>query len=112
MTEIRIRTSMNLMSKKDPKAFVTNEVLDETLGEAVETILKGMDTMFKEERKYNSQTFATKEDLKEFATKGELKAEISWIRDDIKGLTGELSKTVSKKDFNQLKSKVDKYLSE
>ena len=43
------------MAKKDPKAFVTNETLDE----AVDTILKGMDNMFKGERKFNVQTFAS-----------------------------------------------------
>ena len=87
------------MSKIDPNAFTTNK----TLGEAVDTILKGMEGMFTEERKFNIQTFATKD---------ELKTEISWVRDDIKGLTAELSQTVSKKEFNKVKSKVDKYLTE
>lgn len=98
------------MTKKDPKGFVTNEVLTETLDEAVDTILKGMDNMFKEERKFNFGTFATKEDLKNFATKEDLKREISWVRDDIKGLTADLADTISKKEFNQLKGKVDKYM--
>jgi hypothetical protein len=99
---------MILMTKNDPKAFVTNGVLTEILDEAVDTILKGMDNMFKEERKYNSQTFATKEDLK--STKEELKTEISWVKDDIKGLTADLADTPSKNEFNQLKGRVDKYL--
>ncbi len=34
-------------------------------------------------------------------------SKINWIRDDIKGLTGELSKVVSKKEFNKLKQRVD-----
>lgn len=85
------------MAKKDPKAFVTNETLDE----AVDTILKGMDNMFKGERKFNVQTFASKEDLKR---------EVSWLKDDIKGLTADLSNVPSRNDFNQLKGKVDKYL--
>jgi len=78
---------------QDPKASVTNK----TLGEAVDTLLKGMDNMLNEQKKI----FATKEDLK---------TEIGWVRDDIKGLTADLSDTVSKKEFNQLKGKVDKYL--
>ncbi len=94
------------MIKKDPKIFITNETLDE----AVDTILKGMDGMFKEERKFNFQTFATKEDLKELATKDELKTEISWLRDDVKGLTADISVIPSKREFNELKGKVDKYL--
>jgi hypothetical protein len=85
------------VAKKDPKAFVTNETLDE----AVDTILKGMDNMFKGERKFNVQTFASKEDLKR---------EVSWLKDDIKGLTADLSNVPSRNDFNQLKGKVDKYL--
>jgi len=92
------------MIKKDPKAFITNGILDD----AVDTILKGMDGMFKEERKFNTQTFATKEDLKD--TKEELKTEISWVKDDIKGLTADLSVVPSKREFNELKVKVDKYL--
>ena len=88
-------------NKQDPKAAVTNEVLSKTLNKAIDTILTGMDNLLKEERIFNVQTFATKEDLER---------EIGWVRDDIKGLTGELSQTVSKKEFNQLKSKVDKYI--
>ena len=60
--------------------------------------------------KDDSKRFATKDDLKQFATKEDLKREVSWLRDDIKGLTADLSETVSKKEFNQLKGKVDKYL--
>ncbi|MCX6705094.1 MAG: hypothetical protein NT162_02035 [Candidatus Woesebacteria bacterium] len=85
------------MTKKDPKAFATNEVIDE----AVDSILKGMDNMFKEERKFNVQTFATKEDLKR---------EVSWVKDDIKGLTADLSGIPTRKEFNEVKTKVDKYL--
>ena len=68
--------------------MATNEVIDE----AVDSILKGMDNVFKEERKFNVQTFATKEDLKR---------EISWLKDDIKGLTA---------DISGIPTKVDKYL--
>ncbi|MBI3397105.1 hypothetical protein HY045_01365 [Candidatus Woesebacteria bacterium] len=97
------------MTKQDPKALVTNEIL----GEAVQTILERMDNMFKEERKYSSQTFATKEDLskvkEEMVTKEDLKREVSWLRDDIGGLTADLSGVPTKKEFNELKGKVDKY---
>jgi hypothetical protein len=99
---------MNTMTKKDPKAFITNEVLTENLDEAVDIILKGMDNMFKEERKFNSQTFTSKEDLKN--TKEELKTEISWVKDDIKGLNADLADAPSKNEFNQLKGRVDKYI--
>lgn len=91
---------INLMTKKDPKAFVTNLDLDE----AVDSILKGMDNMLVEQKKI----FATKEDLKQFATKEDLKREASWLRDDIKGLTADIINVPSKKEFSELKVKVNK----
>ena len=94
------------MTKKDPKEFVTNQTLDETLDDAVDTLLKGMDNMLEEQKKI----FATKEDLKEFATKDDLKREVGWLKDDIKGLTADISGIPTKKEFNEVKTKVDKYL--
>ena len=88
------------MTKRDPKAFATNEIIDD----AVDTLLKGMDNMLVEQKKI----FATKEDLKNvredmksLATKEDLKREVGWLKDDIKGLTADLS---------GLPTKVDKYL--
>lgn len=49
-----------------------------------ETILDGVQGMFDEQNKLNDQKFATKEDLNEL--KNELKTEVSFVRDDIKGL--------------------------
>jgi len=90
------------MAVKNPKTFVTSE----TLGEAVDTLLKGMGNMLEEQKKI----FATKEDLKQFATKEDLKREVSWMKDDIKGLTADLPGIPTRKEFNQLEGKVDKYL--
>lgn len=73
-----------------------------------EAILGGVQKMFDDQNKVNAQTFATKKDLE--LTKEELKNEIHWLKDDVKGLTADLVGTVSKKEFNNLKSKVDKYL--
>ena len=88
------------MTKRDPKAFATNEIIDD----AVDTLLKGIDNMLVEQKKI----FATKEDLKNvredmksLATKEDLKREVGWLKDDIKGLTADLS---------GLPTKVDKYL--
>lgn len=82
---------------KDPNSPTTNK----DLSEAVDAIMNGMDkiitsvnnlsTEMKNGFKHISENFATKEDLKR---------ENGWVRDDIKGLTGELSGTVSKKEFN------------
>lgn len=102
---------MVLMVKRDPKGFVTNEILDD----AVDAILQGMNNLFEEQKKI----FATKEDLKQlekralekFATKEDLKREIMWVRGDIRDLKAELSDTPSRGEFSELKTKVDKYLS-
>lgn len=102
MTKIDTNHMMVLMAKKDPKAFVTNETLDD----AVNSILSGLDNLLEEQKK----TFATKDDLKQFATKEDLHKEVSWLRGDIRDLKADLSDTPSRKEFNQLKTKVDKYL--
>ena len=39
----------------------------------------------------------------------EIKLDIRDIKDDIKGIKADLSTTVSKKEFNQLKNRVDRY---
>jgi len=89
------------MTKYDPKGPVTNEYLDE----AVDTILKGMDKMSKENHKLNLGTFATKDDLKTFATKEDLKRETSFIRQDISDLRAEIATSPTRKEFNRFKSK-------
>lgn len=94
------------MIKKDPKDFVTNGVLTETLDDAVDTLLKGMDNMLEEQKKIfatkeDLKNFATKGDIKELATKEDLKREVSWLKDDIRGLTADLSGVPTKKEFNQ-----------
>ncbi len=72
---------MNQMTTKDPKAFVTNEYLDE----AVETIIKGMDGIangLKTEMKSGFHQVNTRLD--------KIEAEITWVKDDVKGLTADL----------------------
>ena len=90
------------MSKIKGNELVRRRDLDGT----VEAILAGMGNMFEEQNKINEQKFATKEDLERFATKEDLQRETGFVRDDISGLKGDLSTTVSKREFNQLKSRV------
>jgi len=88
------------MAKLDPNAAVTNK----TLQEAVDGIMEGMDRIIKETRmgfKYVMENVATKKDLKR---------EVGWLKDDIKGLTADLSDTPTRKEFNKLQDRVDKYL--
>ena len=89
------------MAKLDPNGLVTNK----TLQEAVDTILAAMDKIINETKAgfgYIKENFATKEDLKR---------EVGWLKDDIRGLTEELADTPTKSEFNKLQGKVDKYLS-
>ena len=90
-------------TKEDVKKIVT----EVSIGFS-EAILGGVQRMFDEQNKLNAQTFTTKKDLT--LVKDELKTEISWLKDDINGLKVDLVDTVSRKEHNKLKAKVDKYL--
>ncbi len=88
------------MTKYDPKGLVTNEYLDD----AADKILKGMDTMIKNFRVEVKGGF-DKVGLK----LNKMDVDISSIKDDVKGLTSDLSSTVSKKDFNTFKMKMNRF---
>ena len=88
------------MTKYDPKGLVTNEYLDD----ATDKILKGMDTMIKNFRVEVKGGF-DKVGLK----LNKMDVDISSIKDDVKGLTSDLSSTVSKKDFNTFKIKMNRF---
>ena len=80
----------------DPNTPASNK----TLSEAVDTVLKGMDNMFDEQKKI----FANKDDLKTLATKEDLKREISFVRQDINDLRSEISTSPTRSEFNKFKS--------
>lgn len=88
---VMVKTNNKALATKGDILNIKTGIL-KTINEAVDAILKGMNRMFKEERKFNTETFATKEDLKR---------EAGWLKDDIKGLKADLSDTVSRKEFNQ-----------
>jgi hypothetical protein len=88
------------MTKKDPKAFVTNETLDQTVGEAVDTILTGMDNIvagLKDEMKTGFKQVNTRLD--------KVEADVLYMKDDIKGLTADLSDVPTRKEFNEVMAK-------
>ena len=76
------------------------------LSEAVDDVLKGMDNMFVEQKK----VFDSKGDLEKLATKEDLKREAGWLKDDIKGLKADLSIVPDRNEFNNLKGKVDRFI--
>ncbi len=89
------------MAKYNNSLATKNDVF-KIVEDATDKILKGMDRMFNNFRKEMYQNFATKEDLKR---------EIGWVRDDIKGLEADLSNVPTRTEFNQLKARVDKHIS-
>lgn len=89
------------MTKKDPKAFVTNESLDDAVG----TILRGMDNMF--------ENITTKDDLatteKRLSKRlDKVESDIYFVGQDIKDIKSDLSDTPTLRQFNTLKAKVNK----
>ena len=79
---------------------------NKTLSEAVDTVLKGMDNMFEEQKK----VFASKGDLEKLATKEDLKREASFMRQDINDLRAEIATSPTRKELNTLRKRVDHYL--
>ncbi len=85
---------------KNPNAVVTNKALYE----AVDVLVQWTDGLIKEQNTNLNKRFdKIDKNLKE------VKTEISWVKDDIKGLTADLPDAVTKTEFNKLQSKVDKY---
>ncbi|MFV1917626.1 MAG: hypothetical protein ACC618_04075 [Patescibacteria group bacterium] len=88
------------MARDNSKPASKNDV-KEIVIDASPTVLEGVDRLLK--------NYATKKDLKKFSTKEDLKREILYVRDDIKGLKADLSDTPSRKQFEELKRRVDHY---
>ena len=97
------------MTKRDPKGFVTNqvlnEVLDEKLKEVVDVIMQGMDNLYiRFKQEVASQFKPVQKDLEE------VKTNTVFIKRDIKDIKEELSVTPTLRQFNELKSKVDRHI--
>ncbi len=81
------------MSKDDRNKPVNKGMLDE----AVKAILEGMDRLFGGLKTEMSAEFE------------KIKADITFIKRDINDIKADLSDTPSRREFNELKSKVDKH---
>jgi archaellum component FlaC len=88
------------MPKQGGKDYVTKEQLDE----AVDTILDGVSNLFDQLRTdVNGVEKRLSDEIKD------VKAELIYVKDEINGLKAELSDTPSRREFNELKSRVDEY---
>jgi hypothetical protein len=97
------------MAKIDPKAFVTNETLDKKLGEVVDTILQGMDTMasgIKTELRTEMANGFNAVDKR----LGKVETDIVFIKRDIRDIKIELGNVPTLRQFNELKTKVDRHI--
>lgn len=93
------------MPKAKKQDFVTKTMLDE----AVDTILKGVDGLIKQLR-IDLKKEMRVEFRKELRDELEpIRADVTFIKDDIRGIKADLSDTPSRRQFNQLKARVDKY---
>jgi len=85
--------------------FITSDKLRDVVNEIVidasQTILAGVQTMFDEHNKENKKDFQRLETKVDNVEKH--------IKDDINGLKADLSDTVSRNEFNRIKSRVNKY---
>jgi hypothetical protein len=88
------------MAKSDSSEPVNREMLDE----AVSAILQGMDKMFGKLNGEMVERFGKVEE----EIRG-MKVELSHVKDKISGLKADLSITPSRKEFEQLKTRVDKH---
>jgi predicted nuclease with TOPRIM domain len=88
------------MAKGNQKDYITKKVLDE----AVETILKGMDNLFD---KFKGEMYARFENVENRLDR--IEAELSYVKDEIKGLKADFSTTPSRREFEELKVRVEKH---
>lgn len=108
-------TAPQYATKKDLQQTAT--AISQNINEAVDAILSGMDEMFtKQNKKIDDLTAHAK---KTDETLQWIKAEISFIKSELRDLNTEFSKTASKQELEILKSridrlerKVDKYLAQ
>ena len=105
----------SFLTKNDAKNFATTKDIKKIVNKVVigvaHTILQGVQTMFDEHNREQEKRFGKVENrLDEMeSTLTSVKNDIRYMKDDVRGLKSEFSLQVSKKEFNQLKVKVDKY---
>lgn len=90
------------MTKVDPNELVTRGMLDE----AVDAILKGIDKLISNLRGEMKSGFERVNERLEKLEVGQM-----FLKDEVQGLKADLSNVPSRRQFEKLKSRVDKYRS-
>ena len=89
-----------IMAKNSNEEYVTKA----TLNDAVDTILTGMNNIVEGlEGKMNTRFDGVENRLRT------VEVELSHVKDEINGLKGDLSATPSRREFEKLKTRVDKH---
>lgn len=97
-------TAPQYATKKDLQQTAT--AIRKDINEAVDAILSGIDEMFtKQNKKIDALTVHAK---KTDETLQWIKAEISFIKSELRDLNVEFSKTASKQELETLKSRIDR----
>lgn len=97
-------TAPQYATKKDLQQTAT--AIRKDINEAVDAILSGIDEMFtKQNKKIDVLTIHAK---KTDETLQWIKAEISFIKSELRDLNVEFSKTASKQELETLKSRIDR----
>lgn len=91
------------MANDDSKPINKKEMIEVMIGFS-ESILNGVQTMFDKHEESNNKRFDSIENRLD-----KLETDVSEVKDEIKGIKSDLSTTVTKKEFNELKTKVDQY---
>jgi hypothetical protein len=87
------------MTKIDPYAPVTNQMLNE----AVEAILQGMDRMIADVAKKDDLTSVEAKLKSEIQS---VKTDVVWVKNEIVGLNAELADKSDRKELEKLKGRV------
>ena len=101
-----------MAAKTDKNGLVTRGMLDE----AVDALLKGMDSLYEKfKSEMNSQIGYLRGEMNTRFGKVEdeihgVKIELSHVKDEVKGLKADLSITPSRRELEILKKKVDKHI--
>lgn len=100
LKEAGVVTQKDLQKQEKRLRKDMRSIANEVVGDAADKILQGMDQLFAEQ---NERLARMDERL------AKVEVGLSHVRDEVKGLKADLSLMVSRKEFNELKEKVERF---